>query len=136
MLGVEARVMVAAQANRLDRYLRKVALQDGGGMTDGQLLGCFLTRRDEAAFTALMRRHGPMVFGVCRRVLRNAHDAEDAFQATFLVLVRKARSIGPRIARQLALRRGLSHGAGRERGDIQSEGEGADDGEAGSGQGR
>jgi len=66
------------------------------GMTDGQLLERFLARRDEGAelaFAALVARHGPMVLGVCRRALADPGDADDAFQATFLVLVRKARSV-------------------------------------------
>jgi RNA polymerase sigma factor (sigma-70 family) len=58
--------------------------------TDAELLERFVARRDHDAFAALVRRHGPMVFGVCRRVLRDPHDAEEAFQVTFLVLVRKA----------------------------------------------
>jgi RNA polymerase sigma factor (sigma-70 family) len=79
------------------RHLRRAALlQEGSGPTDERLLEMFLARRDEAAFEVLMRRHGPMVLGVCRRVLRNAHDAEDAFQATFLVFVRKAGSLRSR----------------------------------------
>src|SRR5216683_2245517 len=62
--------------------------------SDGQLLDRFVTARDEEAFATLVRRHGPMVLGVCRRLLEDAHEAEDALQATFLVLIRKARWIG------------------------------------------
>jgi RNA polymerase sigma factor (sigma-70 family) len=80
----------------IDHLRRAVLLRDGAGLTDGQLLESFLGGQDEAAFEALVRRHGPMVLGVCRRVLRIHHDAEDAFQATFLVLVRKGDTIRPR----------------------------------------
>src|SRR5438034_1544547 len=80
----------------IQQLRRTVLLRDGAGLTDGELLECFISRREEAAVAALVRRHGPMVWGVCLRVLRNHHDAENAFQATFLVLVRKAASIVPR----------------------------------------
>jgi RNA polymerase sigma factor (sigma-70 family) len=106
--------MATGQTGEVLRQLRRAVLPpDGGPLTDGQLLESFLDGRDEAALAALVRRHGPMVWGVCRRVLTNHHDAEDAFQATFLVLVRKAASVRPRalvgnwlygVARQTALK--------------------------------
>jgi RNA polymerase sigma factor (sigma-70 family) len=86
--------MRTEQLSGLLRHLHGAALLgDGGGMADGELLESFLARHDQVAFEALVRRHGPMVWGVCRRVLRDTHDAEDAFQATFLVLIRKAASL-------------------------------------------
>lgn len=80
----------------VNRLRDAVARRGAGSSSDADLLGAFLERRDEAAFAELVHRHGPMVLGVCRRVLHNAADAEDAFQATFLVLVRRGSSIRPR----------------------------------------
>jgi RNA polymerase sigma factor (sigma-70 family) len=84
------------RSTALRRFRAGALLGDGGGISDTELLEHFVARRDEAAFEALVRRHGPMVLGVCRRVLRHPQDAEDAFQATFVVLARKAASIARR----------------------------------------
>ncbi len=89
--------MATSPTNEFLPYLRRTLLRsDGAGMTDGELLECFVSGRDDGAFAALVRRHAAMVWGVCRRVLSCHQDAEDAFQSTFLVLVRKAASVTPR----------------------------------------
>jgi RNA polymerase sigma factor (sigma-70 family) len=78
----------------LRRLRGLLGAQGAGGPTDGDLLRRYVAQGDEAAFEALLRRHGPMVLGLCRRLLGTAQDVDDAFQATFLVLIRKAASIG------------------------------------------
>src|SRR5579883_1950949 len=75
------------------QYLRHLRARHGDPSTDHELLQRFVTHREESAFTALVERHAAMVLGLCRSILRNHHDAEDIFQATFLVLARKAGSI-------------------------------------------
>jgi RNA polymerase sigma factor (sigma-70 family) len=86
--------MATAELGAVLRYIhRRLGPDACQAASDGQLLGRFVARGEEAAFTALLERHGPMVLGVCRRVLAHAQDAEDVFQATFLVLARKAGSV-------------------------------------------
>ena len=76
------------------RQIRQLFVEGSvAGLTDAQLLRRFAGRRDEGSFAALVDRHGPMVLNVCRAVLRDRHDAEDAFQATFLILARRAGSL-------------------------------------------
>ena len=91
--------MATGQLSTVVDHLHKLAggAQEGDA-SDAELLERFAARRDEAAFAALVKRHGPMVLAACRRVLGNLADAEDAFQATFLVLARKAGAIQRRAA--------------------------------------
>jgi RNA polymerase sigma factor (sigma-70 family) len=106
--------MTTARSDALLRHVRKLAAPaQPGSASDGELLRRFAGRREQDAFAALVRRHGPMVLCVCRRVLGNPHDAEDAFQAAFLALARKASSLRRqesvagwvyRVAYRLALR--------------------------------
>src|SRR5262249_52427078 len=77
------------------RFIRKsAAAGEARRVTDRELLQRYATERDEAAFEVLVHRHGAMVWRVCRTVLRESYAAEDAFQATFLILVRKAGPLG------------------------------------------
>src|SRR3954470_8515127 len=86
-----------SQANDLIQHLRTNGLQlRAETASDGQLLGRFLELRDEVAFEALVARLGPVVWAVCKRQLPDGADAEDAFQATLLVLVRKGHTVSPR----------------------------------------
>ena len=80
----------------LEHIQRRIRPSLAGVVSDAELLERFLQKRDEASFELLIWRHGPMVYGVCRRVLQHTQDAEDAFQATFLMLARKAATIGKR----------------------------------------
>jgi RNA polymerase sigma factor (sigma-70 family) len=110
----------------LQHLHRRRAAPGAGGPDDAELLGRFVRSRDEAAFELLVWRHGTLVYNVCRRLLRDAHAAEDAFQATFLVLLRKAASIGRgpalagwlyRVAYRVALR-ARARPAPRPAGDL------------------
>src|SRR5262245_3843018 len=86
--------MAGGELQKTMAYLRRLAdAGEAGALSDAELLERFVRSRDEAAFEVLLWRHGPLVLGVCRRVLRQEQDAEDAFQAAFLTLAKKAHAV-------------------------------------------
>src|ERR1700682_570656 len=86
--------MAKSSLDPLMRHVRKLAAaHHGKDQTDADLLRAFSARGDQDAFDALVRRHGPLVLAVCRRVLHQLQDAEDAFQATFIVLARQSATL-------------------------------------------
>jgi RNA polymerase sigma factor (sigma-70 family) len=87
--------MASTAFTELLHHLRRAVAEADGDLSDAELLDRVVGRRDQAALGVIVRRHGPMVWQVCRRLLQHHHDAEDAFQATFLVLVRRAASVRP-----------------------------------------
>jgi RNA polymerase sigma factor (sigma-70 family) len=108
------RTQIGPVARQLQQMLGAQRVRE---LTDSQLLERFVAAREEDAFAAILRRHGPLVLGVCRRVLRREQDAEDAFQATFLMLARHARSIRQteavggwlyRVAHRIATKAGIA----------------------------
>src|SRR5262245_39135411 len=115
--------MAANERNVLVRFVRGLAVRSGGRDTpDSELLRRFVAAKDDAAFSLLVKRHGPMVLSLCRRLLRNDADAQDAFRATFLVLAQKAHTLRSAesvgnwlygVARRTALK--ARTGAGRRR---------------------
>jgi RNA polymerase sigma factor (sigma-70 family) len=119
--------MTGLRTNIVLRHIRDFAAAECiNRLSDRELLERFALERDEAAFAALVRRHGPLVLGVCRRVLHNRHDAEDAFQATFLALARQAATAGRqallgtwlyRVAYRTAMRLRSQSAARRQRED-------------------
>ncbi|MDR3639161.1 MAG: RNA polymerase sigma factor [Isosphaeraceae bacterium] len=89
--------MTTERAHAAAKQVERLFTSGGvAGLSEGQLLDRFVARRDDAAFEALVARHGPMVLTVCRRLLRDPNDVDDAFQATFVVLARKAGSLQKR----------------------------------------
>ena len=116
--------MAVHRLSRVLQDLRLATLPDAASVSDGQLLEQFIEHRDEVAFATLVQRHSRMVWGVCRRIVAHHQDAEDAFQATFLVLARKSTSIRPRemvanwlfgVAHRTALKARTMAGKRRER---------------------
>jgi RNA polymerase sigma factor (sigma-70 family) len=87
---------MASSSDNLIRYIRRLAVHaEQPEAADKALLDRFIANRDERAFTVLVERHAALVLQVCWRILENTHDAQDAFQATFLVLARKAATVHP-----------------------------------------